>query len=82
MPENKFKPKPSIKVVLDINLIRRKGIAMKAEKSTFEMTDEDDRKFYDLYKAAKAILITGNLKHYPKEDLIMKPADFMEYISK
>jgi predicted nucleic acid-binding protein len=66
MPENKFKPKSVIK---------------KTEKSTFEMTDEDDRKFYDLYKAAKAILITGNLKHFPKEDLIMTPAAFMEYIS-
>jgi len=60
-----------------INLILRKGIAMETEKSTIEMIDESDRKFYDLHKAAGAILITGNIKHFPKESSIMKPADFI-----
>ena len=75
-PKLSFKPR---KIKIHVNLILRKGIAMKAEKSTFKMTDEDDRKFYDLYKTAEAILITGNLKHFPKEDLIMKPATFMKH---
>jgi len=60
-----------------VNLILRKGVAMEAERSTMEMPDESDRKFYDLHKAAGAILITGNIKHFPKEDSIMKPADFL-----
>jgi len=45
--------------------------------SNFPMTDESDRKFYDLHKAANAILITGNIKHFPKESTIIKPADFI-----
>ena len=28
-------------------------------------TDESDRKFYEVAKTANAILVTGNLKHYP-----------------
>jgi putative PIN family toxin of toxin-antitoxin system len=62
-----------------VNLISRKGITMEVAKSILEMPDEDDRVFYDLHKAAKAILITGNTKHYPSESSIMKPADFMKY---
>jgi len=63
-----------------VNLILRKGIVMETEKSTVKMIDESDRKFYDLHKAADAILITGNIKHFPKENSIMKPADFLEKI--
>ena len=45
------------------------------------MIDEDDRIFYDTAKTAKAYLITGNKKHYPQENFIFTPADFLEYIS-
>jgi len=68
-----------LEISVIINLILRKGVAMETEKSTIEMIDESDRKFYDLHKAANAILITGNIKHFPKEYSIMKPADFFEY---
>jgi putative PIN family toxin of toxin-antitoxin system len=76
-PRLSFAPR---KIKTHLNLILRKGVAMEAKASTVEMIDESDRKFYDLHKAADAILITGNIKHFPKEDSIMKPADFMEYI--
>jgi len=75
-PKLSFAPS---KIKTHINLILRKGVAMETEKSTIEMTDESDRKFYDLHKATDAILITGNIKHFPKEQSIMKPADFMQY---
>ena len=58
------------------------GAELTPEATDFQMTDESDRKFYDLHKALKAILITGNLKHYPEEDLIMSPAAFMKYIAR
>ncbi|MCL2169816.1 MAG: putative toxin-antitoxin system toxin component, PIN family [Defluviitaleaceae bacterium] len=48
--------------------------------STIWMPDETDRVFYDTAKAAGANLITGNIKHYPKEDFIMTPADFLSMI--
>jgi hypothetical protein len=68
-PRLSFAPR---KIKTHINLILRKGIAIETETSTIEMIDESDRKFYDLHKAANAILITGNIKHFPKEDTIMK----------
>jgi len=41
------------------------------------MIDEDDRKFYDTAKSVGAWLISGNLKHYPKEDFIKTPTEFL-----
>jgi hypothetical protein len=35
-------------------------------------------KFYDIAKAADAILITGNIKHYPDEPFILTPAAFIQ----
>jgi hypothetical protein len=43
----------------------------------FPMPDETDRTFYDVAKAAGAILATGNTKHYPKESFIVGPAQFL-----
>lgn len=39
-------------------------------------TDESDRKFYEVAKTANAILVTGNLKHYPSDGIAMGTADF------
>jgi predicted nucleic acid-binding protein len=41
------------------------------------MTDETDRKFFDVAKACEAVLITGNRKHYPQDPLIITPAEFV-----
>ncbi len=38
--------------------------------------DETDRKFYEVAKFCHAILISGNLAHYPSDPDIMSPADF------
>jgi putative PIN family toxin of toxin-antitoxin system len=41
-------------------------------------TDPDDRKFYDLLKSSNAnYLVTGNLRHFPKETNIINPTDFL-----
>jgi hypothetical protein len=42
------------------------------------MPDESDRKFYEIAKAAGAILITGNTKHYPDEPFIVTPTVFVQ----
>jgi hypothetical protein len=40
--------------------------------------DETDREFYDLAKHRRAMLITGHLKHYPRNtDFIVNPADYL-----
>ena len=47
------------------------------EASTVALPDERDRPFYDAAICAKATLITGNLKHYPKEYFIVSPSEFL-----
>lgn len=38
--------------------------------------DESDRKFYEVAKTADAILVTGNLRHYPSDGIAMSTSDF------
>ena len=40
--------------------------------------DEADRKFYEVAQYCGAVLITGNLKHYPSDDAVMSVSDFLE----
>lgn len=42
-----------------------------------DLPDEGDRKFYELLQSSNARLVTGNLKHYPREERIVTPAQFM-----
>ena len=58
--------------------IRQCGQMIEPAVSTFTMTDEDDRVFYDTAKSAGAFLITGNTKHLPDEPFILTPAKFLE----
>ena len=63
-----------------LNTFKTFGILIEATASDIPMIDETDRVFYDTAKAAEAILITGNIKHYPAEPFIMPPADFIKNI--
>ena len=38
--------------------------------------DESDRKFLEVAKTAEAVLITGNMKHFPEDPIIMNVSDF------
>jgi hypothetical protein len=57
--------------------IKNNGVKASAVSSSITFADESDRKFYDLAKTNEALLITGNLKHYPCEGFIMNPSDFL-----
>ena len=61
-----------------IEAIEEVGILIEPPVSTITLPDETDRGFYDTAKASGAILITGNIKHYPAEPFIMSPTDFMK----
>jgi len=61
--------------------LRSVGKITSVTKSDMPMIDESDRVFYDVAKECKAILITGNAKHYPKESFIMSPAEFLSVLS-
>jgi putative PIN family toxin of toxin-antitoxin system len=53
------------------------GISMIAPPTDIAFTDESDRKFYEVALASDAVLVTGNLRHYPKEPWIVSPSDFL-----
>ncbi|MCL2166359.1 MAG: putative toxin-antitoxin system toxin component, PIN family [Clostridiales bacterium] len=57
--------------------LKKTGIHIDPVVSDVQMSDEDDRIFYDTAKASGAILITGNTRHYPNEPFIMTPSDFL-----
>ena len=60
--------------------IKTIGILTYPSVSSMPLPDENDRVFYDTAKESGAILITGNMKHYPKENFIMTPAQFLSLI--
>ncbi|WP_172623433.1 putative toxin-antitoxin system toxin component, PIN family [Arabiibacter massiliensis] len=39
--------------------------------------DADDQKFYDAARSWDAILITGNKKHFPEDERVKTPAEFL-----
>ena len=59
-----------------VDTIKSIGIFVIPVRSNVPFIDETDRIFYDTAKVAGAILITGNIKHYPEENFIMSPAHF------
>jgi len=64
-----------------INAIEIGGTQVAPPTSAVPFIDETDRIFYDTAKSNSAILITGNMKHYPVESFIMTPAEFIRKIN-
>jgi putative PIN family toxin of toxin-antitoxin system len=64
-----------------IDDIVRTGIIVEGKQlSKKKKVDEDDRIFYDAAVEAMAYLITGNIRHFPKEPFIVTPAQFLTII--
>ena len=63
-----------------LDFIEAKGLVVAPEPLAVPFTDESDRKFYEAAKACGAILVTGNLKHYPAEPGIVSPAGFLQLL--
>lgn len=49
---------------------KENAIWIEVSKSNIPMKDEKDRVFYDLANSCKARLVTGNIKHYPVDELV------------
>lgn len=56
------------------------GFSVVAEPIDDEFIDESDKKFYEVAKSSGAVLITGNLKHYPVDDQVLSVWNFLEKI--
>jgi putative PIN family toxin of toxin-antitoxin system len=66
-----------------IDYFKYTGEFINTEYLTIKFSDETDKKFYEVYKFGKAqYLVTGNIKHFPKEDAIIIPKVFMEILDK
>ena len=60
-----------------IDFFRHDGEYVNAGHLKINFSDEADKKFYEVYKYGSAqYLITGNIKHFPKEKTIVIPGDF------
>ena len=57
------------------------GMSIVPEPANIHFTDEADKKIYEAAKHCGAKLITGNLKHFPQDDIVMTPEDFLRSYS-
>jgi len=68
----------SVELLLDE--IFRIGLAVISDISDTRLIDKDDRIFLDTAKSSGALLVTGNIKHYPHEPFITTPASFVKML--
>jgi putative PIN family toxin of toxin-antitoxin system len=73
-PQFNFNPED---VTVFINNFKAMAFVITPVLSTDAMIDEDDRVFFDTAQTAGALLVTGNIGHYPKSDTILTPAEFL-----
>ncbi len=64
-----------------IDFMKHEGTYINAIPLKEKFTDEDDKKFYEVFISGSAdYLVTGNMNHFPKDKQIVKPAVFLNYI--
>lgn len=61
-----------------IDFIVKEGISIVASPSNVSFDDESDKKFYEVFKSRDSVLITGNKKHFPKDDNILSPKEYLQ----
>lgn len=60
-----------------IDWIKTTGVSVVAVPIDTPFIDESDKKFYEVAKTCHAILISGNLKHYPNDPDVCSVQDFL-----
>ena len=64
-----------------IELVKQIGIDSSRFPYDGNMPDEDDRVFYEVSLSKEdSFLVTGNLKHFPKEPQVITAAEMMEIL--
>jgi hypothetical protein len=53
-------------------------VSVIAEVIIVPFVDESDKKFYEVAKCCNAMLITGNIRHFPADGTAILPADFLK----
>ncbi len=66
-------------------IIRQFGLEVNPSPTSEILADRDDLVFYEIVMEKRnddAYLITGNLRHFPKRDFIVTPAEMVEILYK
>ena len=74
-------PESSIQSLL--NAIKDNGICINRLDTEITLPDPKDLVFYEVMMAKRqdeAMLVTGNIKHFPKEPFIVTPNEFLAMI--
>ena len=73
-------------IELVLNQLQEKAIDAERTQTNAFFTDKKDIVFYEVTLTARtktnAYLITGNIKHFPKETFIVTPKEMIDIISK
>ena len=64
----------------DIAFIEQSGVKIQPADSAADFSDPDDKVFFCTALAGAANLVTGNIKHYPKVNFVVAPAQFCEIV--
>lgn len=68
-----------------ISLFNDNGIFINEKESNIEFIDKSDKAFYDVLISSKdeydTLLITGNIKHFPKDERVLTPREFIDCLS-
>jgi len=60
-----------------LSQIKQDGLSVVAKPVSISFADDEDRKFHEVAKQCNAILITGNIRHFPNDGYVFSPADFL-----
>lgn len=59
-------------------IITTYGFDVDPRRADLDFPDEADRPFYEVAELCFCPLVTGNLKHFPKKDWILSPANYLD----
>jgi len=60
-----------------IDFIIYSGISIVPIPIQMKFEDESDKVFYEVARSTKAYLVTGNIRHFPEEPLVIAPQEFL-----
>ena len=64
-----------------LEFIKYDGMFVLSEPIEDKFKDEDDKKFLEVARSGEAkYLVTGNTAHFPEEEMIVKPKEFLDII--
>ena len=72
---------PKEKIEKFLKMMKSDGVASTRVPSKEVFTDPKDVVFYEVALSKEdSFLVTGNIKHFPKVDMVVTPAEIMEII--